>query len=89
MQHKLSFATLCLHVKESCKAWEEGYKACEESNKACEESDKVCEESGNACKESDKTLCENTSHPFFGKRFRSFENSLLGYSRSLSQNGKP
>ena len=82
MQHKLSFPTLSLHVKESYKAWEESYKACEES-------DKACEESGNACKESNKTLGENTSHPLFGKRFRSFENSLLGYSRSLSQKGKP
>ena len=31
---KLSFATLCLHVKESSKACEESDKACEESGKA-------------------------------------------------------
>ena len=61
-------------MKESC-------KACKESNKACEESDKAFEGS---CKAPWKYLT-----PLFGKHFCSFENSLLGYSRSLFQKGKP
>ena len=57
---------------------------------ACEESCKACEESGETCGESNKTPCENTSKPPFWKKiFCSFENSLLGYSRSLFQKGKP
>ena len=75
MQRKLSFATLCLHVKENCKAYEESSKACEESDKACEESDKA--------------PCENALHPFFGNFFCSFEDSLKGYSRSLFQKESP
>ena len=88
MLRKLGLATLCLHVKESC-------KACEESGKACEESDKTYEESDKVCEESDKAPCEKTSKPPFRKRsfvkrfFCSFENSLQGYSKSLFQKESP
>ena len=55
----------------------------------------ACEESCKACEESCKDPCENTSKPplleriFGNKFFYSFENSLLGYSRSLFPKGKP
>ena len=48
-----------------------------------------------ACEESGKTPCKNTSTPPFRKRiflekyFCNFENSLLGYSRSLFQKESP
>ena len=60
VKRKLNFATLCLHVRESCKASEESYKACEESYKAREESSNAFEKSG-------KAPCDDTSNSPFWK----------------------
>ena len=58
--------------------------------------DKGVGESGKACEESCKAPCKNTSKPpflekgfFLEKDYCSFENSLLGYSRSPFQKESP
>ena len=62
--------------------------ACEESYKACEKSGKACDESGKILmwKYLKATLSEKE---FLEKDFCSFENGLLGCSRSLFQKEKP
>ena len=55
----------------------------------------TCEESGKTCEESGKAPRENISRPPFWKKdflekdFCSFENGLLGYSKSLFQKESP